>query len=363
MRSLRNVNVLGISEKIIAIQGGMGAGISLAPLAGAVAKRGWIGVVSSVALDRMVERDYGLRYRPNCFDAARIEIETAKRLSGGNGLIMLNLMVAIQSGYEELILGAEAGGADGFIVGAGLPLTLPGIVKNPNTLLIPIVSSAKALDIICRRWTREFSRLPDAVVLEGPLAGGHLGFKAEDIAKPEFQLEALLPQVLETAREYGNIPVVVAGGIWDRGDVIRFVNARAAGVQIGIRFAATIKSGASDIFKQRIVEATADNIMVATNPGSPSGMPFRILADSPGYIKALLRDRDLSRCDLCYMLRNRKCPAMDSHDKFCICSALWSAVCNDLDGDAIYTVGANAARVKKIVSVDEVIDELTGITS
>lgn len=382
---LASAAIRGSSNPFCGFQGGMGAGISLATLAGTVAKEeGWTGIVSFVALDLVVERNLTLMpdlyeskdikcfrgQRPNAFEATRIEIEAAKRVAKG-GPILLNLMGVIQSIYKDSIYGAIYGGGDGFVSGAGLPLPLPGIVRDAcrdagreekDILLIPIVSSGRALDIICRKWWKDFGRLPDAVVLEGPKAGGHLGFKlTDDLSLPEFQLEALFPSVLVVAQEYGNIPVIVAGGIWDHSDIIRYLEAGVAGVQIGTRLAATVESGASSEFKRRIVEATADDIIVARDPGSPSGMPFRILASSPGYRKALLRTRDLSQCDFCYMLRDGICPAMKSTDSFCICRNLWHAINDDPDGDAIYTVGANAVRVERIYHTKELIDELMGV--
>ena len=380
---LPTVEILDTSKNGIDLQAGMGSGGSLAIMAGTAARRGWGGTVSFVALDRNVERNLPLmpeiyeaadvkRYhdrRPSTFEANRIEIEAAKRISLGNGPIFLNMMWAIQKDFKDALAGAMAGGVDGFIVGAGLPLTLPEMINdidpNADVLLIPIVSSARALDIICQRWNGRYGQLPDAVIVEGPKAGGHLGFRKDDIEKPEFQLEILLLEVLAVARKYRvngkAIPVIVAGGIWDRHDIIRFMNLGADGVSIGTRFAATVESGASKEFKDRIVSATTDNIIVIM--GSPAGMPIRILADSPGYLKAKLQNRDLDKCEYRYMLQlNGKCPAMESVDKFCICEALWAAINIDKNRVAIYTVGANAAFVTEISTVDKVIDELTGIT-
>ena len=233
--------------------------------------------------------------------------------------------------------------------------------------LIPIVSSARALELICRRWART-SRTPDAVILEGPLAGGHLGFKADEIAKPEFSLEAIFPQVKETAQRNGDFPVIVAGGIYSREDIVRWISAGADGVQMGTRFAATDESGASAEFKAAIVAAQAEDLEIAMNPGSPSGLPFRVIKTSPGYVLAQRQGRPLL-CDKGYLLREGKdgkltCPALVSAEKFCICNVLLSAAnCNPTGDAPIFTVGANACRVDRIMGVAELMAELTGHAS
>jgi nitronate monooxygenase len=360
--ALPKVAIRGLDGEAILVQGGMGAGISLAPLAGAVARRGGIGTVSFVALDRFVERRTSLRVSHR--EAAKLEIQEAKRLSGGKGAIALNCMVVVERTYVPSVLGAIEGGADIIIAGAGLPTTLPEIVKDAPIKLIPIVSSGRALGLICQRWSR-YKRMPDAVILEGPLAGGHLGFKAEDIPKKEFQLETIFGPVKEVARRNGDFPVIVAGGIYTREDIVRWVNAGAAGVQIGTRFAATHESGASQEFKEAIVAARAEDIEVAMHPGSPAGLPFRVIRTSPGYQQALAHGRPLL-CDKQYLLHHDKeghltCLALTSHDAFCICNVLLKAGnCNDTGDLPMFTVGTNAARVDRILSVDELVDELTG---
>lgn len=367
MFSLPKVEVLGASHSVTIVQGGMGACVSLAELAGAVAKHGGVGVVSTVGLDIAVRTRLGQKV--SHYDAAKIEVESAIRLSGGNGLIGINCM-ALMHTYEASVGGAVAGGARAIFVGAGLPLTLPELVEDADVALVPIVSSARALEIICRKWQsrkwqKRYNRMPDAVVLEGPLAGGHLGFRAEDIEKPEFQLEEIFPPVLKFAQENGNFPVIVAGGIWDRADINRWSNF-GAGVQLGTRFLVTHEAGASNAFKKAVVEATAEDIVIASYPGpcSPSRMPFRVIRSSPGYLEALAGKRTL-RCDLGYMQHDGNCRAMGEEGDFCICHGLITAVGLDLDlsKKPIYTVGTNAYRVEKIVSVKELWEELTGFPS
>ena len=357
------VKILGTDLLGIGIQAGMGALVSLPPIAAAAARRGWIGVVTSVGLDQANARS---GERISYQDATRLEVEKAILLSEGLGSIFVNCMARVST-YEESVFGAVAGGARGFIVGAGLPLSLPGLVDkakdragiNHEIALLPIVSSVRALDIICRKWA-QVGRKPDAVVLEGPLAGGHLGYSAAEIDDPAFSLEKIFPMVLEYANDHG-FPVIVAGGIWDRPGIVRWLEAGAGGVQIGTRFLATHESSATDEFKRRVVAATADDIIVAIDPGSPSGMPFRIIADSAGYQKALKRVTT-PKCKWGYLLHNGECMALKSPRHFCICDALLAAAGKNSDPESlpIFTVGTNAARVDRIMSVDELITELTG---
>jgi nitronate monooxygenase len=363
--TLPKVAIRGLDREAILIQGGMGAGISLAPLAGAVARRGGVGTVSFVALDRFVERR--IRRNVSHSEAAQLEVREARRLAGRGGAIAINCMALVERTYAPSVQGAIDGGVDVVIVGAGLPMTLPEIARSAQVALVPIVSSGRALELICRRWSRgHHGRMPDAVVLEGPLAGGHLGFKTEEVSKPEFQLEAIFGPVKEVAQKNGDFPVVVAGGIYTREDIVRWVKAGADGVQIGTRFAATHESGASQEFKDAIVAARAEDIELA-RPGSPAGMPFRVIRTSPAYREARVGGRPLL-CDKQYLLHKGKdgrlsCPALEGHECFCICNALLSAAdCNGPDELPIFTVGTNAARVDRILSVDELMDELTGAT-
>lgn len=356
MFQLPTVRVVGTHKPITLVQGGMGAGISLANLAGSVARRGGMGTISAIALDLMVSHRLGRKV--SAFEAAKLEVEWAKTISQGNGAIALNLMWVIQREFREYVLGAISGGVDAIVVGAGLPLSLPVIVSNANVALIPIVSSPRALSIICAKW-RKHNHAPDAVILEGPLAGGHLGFKKEEINDPSFRLEAIFPPVLRFAKENDNFPVIVAGGIWNRADIIHWTNKGAGGVQMGTRFLATDESSASPKFKEAVVRATASDIVVTDK--SPSGMLFRVIQSSPGYVNALKRDRQPS-CRLGYMLHEGKYRAFDDPDHhFCICEALMGASHReDLRKEAIHTVGANAAWVTKIRPVDDLIDELLG---
>ncbi|MDO8746379.1 MAG: nitronate monooxygenase family protein [Thermodesulfovibrionales bacterium] len=343
------------------IQGGMGVGVSLYPLASAVAREGGLGIVSSAALDRLVSKRTGKKY--NIYEATYEEVCRAKENGGYAGI---NIMRALVRDYNYSVKGALDANADAIISGAGLPISLPTIQPPKDTALIPIVSSARALDIICKKWEKNGYR-PDAVVLEGPLAGGHLGFKMDEIDSNENKLENLLPPVKDMAQKYGGFPVIVAGGIYTYDDIIRFMKMGADGVQMGTRFLATEESSATAEYKQAVVDAREDDIIVAYDPGSPCGMPFRVIKQSPMYVSTLQKLRK-PKCDKGYVLLKDKegnfslCPAKESNEHhFCICNGLLSSADYNADKEEpLYTVGTNAHRVDRILSVKDLMAELTG---
>ena len=340
----------------------MGVGVSLYPLAGAVARAGGLGIVSSACIDRLVSKRTGKKV--NTYDAAYAEVAQAKAAGGYAGI---NIMCALGRDYEDSVRGALDAGADAIISGAGLPLSLPAIQPARDTALIPIVSSGRALELICRKWERLGAR-PDAVVLEGPLAGGHLGFRIEQVDADANRLENLFPEVKEMAKRYGDFPVIVAGGIYTHEDILRFVAMGADGVQMGTRFLATEESSATPAYKDAVVRSRQEDILVATDPGSPCGLPFRIIKQSPMYVAALSKLRS-PKCDKGYVLlkddegRYTRCPAKESNEHhFCICNGLLSSAGYNPDKEeALYTVGTNAYRVDKIVPVQALMQELAGL--
>ena len=350
-----------IKLEVPIIQGGMGIGISLYPLASAVAAEGGAGIISSAGLDRLLGKRNNKKY--NAYEATYEEVSLAKSRGGVTGI---NIMVALARDFLDSVRGAIDAGADMIIAGAGLPMTLPSIAQAKHTALIPIVSSARALNIICKRWQRQGYR-PDAVVLEGRLAGGHLGFRMNQIELEENRLENLLPPVKDMAIQHGDFPVIVAGGVYSHADIMRFLALGADGVQMGTRFLATEESSASAAYKAAVLKADSDNIIVANKPGSPCGLPFRVIKDSPMYQDALRRARK-PKCDKGYVLAKDKegkytiCPAKeDNESSFCICNGLLS--CADYEADKekpIYTVGTSADRVDRIMSVHELMNELKG---
>jgi len=337
----------------------MGVGVSLHPLASAVAREGGVGIVSSAGLDRLVSKRKGKKV--GTYDAVYEEISRAK---SAGGFVGINIMVAVMKDYAESVRAAIDSGADFIISGAGLPLNLPVIQPVKDTALIPIVSSARALMLVCKKWERLGYR-PDAVVLEGPLAGGHLGFRIEDIGLESNKLENLLPPVKDVAKGHGDFPVIVAGGIFTHGDIVRMLEMGADGVQMGTRFLATEESSATMEYKRAVISAKDADIVIAEDPASPCGLPFRILKHSPMFMLGGGRE---PKCDKGYVLSKDArgeltvCPAKESNEHyFCICNGLLSSAGYNPDKEKpLYTVGVNASRITEIVSVETLMRELTG---
>ncbi len=355
---LRNTEV-----RVPIIQGGMGIGLSSYTLAGAVAREGGMGVLSSAGLDRIVSKRHGQKLKAR--EAAAQDVRDAKTLGSG-GAIGMNIMVAVINQYEDSVLGSMDGGVDAIISGAGLPMALPEIAlrheRNDQVALVPIVSSGRAMEIIFKRWKRT-GRLPDAVVVEGPRAGGHIAWRdvAEALA-PENHLDNLLKDVFEVVKDWGNIPVIAAGGIYTHEDIKKYLEMGCAGVQMGTRFLATYESGANAEYKKMLVDCTEDDIELASKPGSPCGMLFHVIKQSPFYQQALARER-APKCDKGYLLNKGHCPSKHENEKtFCICNGLLASI--DLNGPTeknLYTVGANAHRIDRIMSVRELMCELQNI--
>lgn len=363
--SLPGMKIKGLIIPTCIIQGGMGAGVSLEGLAGVVAKEGGGGVISSAGLRDIVSSR--LEVKTNDYDAMRYTVAKAREISP-KGIIGVNVMCALAASYEASVGAAIDAGADMIISGAGLPMSLPAIRPGCRTALVPIVSSARALDLIIRHWQRHHRCLPDAVIVEGPLAGGHLGFKFEDINKPEFQLEAILSPILELADRHG-IPVIAAGGVYTHGDIQQFLRMGVVGVQMATRFIATYECDAPLAYKEAVIASQESDIVVVSQPqappASPCGLPFRILTSSPMY----QQERKLG-CPLGYVLQKdkegkySKCPAKSGQDNarqfLCICEALLASAGYYPKGLATYTVGSNAHRVKQLMSVAELMAELRG---
>ena len=362
--NLPSLKIRHTNIRVPIIQGGMGIGLSSYNLAGAVSKEGGLGVLSSAALDRILTQRHGRKM--NAREASAQDVRDAKKLANG-GPIGMNIMVAVINQYRDSVLGCMDGGVDVIISGAGLPLALPEIaLQHPRAnevALVPIASSGRALEIICKRWSRS-GRLPDAVVVEGPLAGGHIAWRTvEEAEAPANQLDSLLAEVFEVAKKYGNFPVIAAGGIYSHADIKKYIDMGCAGVQMGTRFLATHESGAEEEYKRFIVESTEDDIELASRVGSPCGMLFRVLKKAPFYQQALRHER-APNCDKGYLLNKGKCPSKEENEKtFCICNGLLSSVSmnNKPEEKKLYTVGAYAHRVKKIVSVHELMQELQGL--
>ena len=343
---------IGTKElKIPIIQGGMGIGVSLGSLAGHVAKCGAMGLISSVNAGYK-ETSFGTDPKGANLFALKNEILKAKTIADGNGLVGVNIMCAV-SNYEETCRAAAEAGADVIVSGAGLPLKLPEYAAGTNTLIAPIVSSGKAAALLCRNYSKKYGRLPDFFVLEGHMAGGHLGFSYEELkAHTAKSNEELLTEVLEAVKPYEEetghpIPVFVAGGVFDGRDMTRMMKLGAAGVQIGTRFIATKECDAHENFKRMMVNAKAEDVRIIA---SPVGMPARAL-DSP-LLQRLEKGEKFRplRCSNCLT----GCKKGDNIP-YCISRALIEAVQGNTE-DGLFFCGENVHRINQIVTVEELMN-------
>lgn len=346
------LQINGRSLDLPLIQGGMGVGVSLGSLAGSVAACGALGVISSVNAGYR-EADFWQRPDAANLRALKAEIAKARQISRGRGLLGVNVMVATRQ-YAEAVRCAADAGIDAVICGAGLPLDLPELVGDRPVLIAPIVSGGKAARTICRLWDRRYHRTPDFVVLEGPEAGGHLGFGREALLAHNCPtLCELLPQVkAELApfeRQYGKrIPVFAAGGIFDGADAAAARNAGADGVQAATRFIATPECDASDEYKRILLAARAEDVRIVQ---SPVGMPGRAL-NSP--LLAELAEKKRIAPEGCVGCVSACDPFTTP---YCITAALLAAVRGDWQR-GLFFCGSNIGRINKMQTVAEVIADL-----
>jgi len=337
------------------IQGGMGIGISLSGLACAVAIAGGIGVIATAGIGH-TEADWDTN--PKAADQRALQKEIRKAKAETDGIIGVNIMVAL-SDFDDLVQCAVDEGADILFLGAGLPISLPKTLPLDKlnelaTRFAPIVSSARAAEIVFRAWQKRYSHVPDAVVVEGPLAGGHLGFKKEHIDNPDYALEKILPEVIAVLKPYEqrfgrSIPVIAAGGIYTGADIHKFMKLGAQAVQMGTRFVATHECDASGKFKQAYIDCSRENIIIID---SPVGLPGRAIGGK-FFDRLASGAKETFRCHWkCLKSCNfRKVP-------YCIASALTNARNGNFD-EGFAFAGANAYRVEQITSVKELIETLT----
>ena len=333
------------------IQGGMGVGVSLGGLAGAVASCGGMGCVSA-AHPGYREPDFHSAPNGANLRAVKEEIAKARALSGGRGLVAVNLMVAMRQ-YAPLVRAAVEGGADAIISGAGLPMELPGLTAGSHVALAPIVSSGRAAKLILKTWDKKFGVTADFLVIEGCKAGGHLGFKEEDLLAGTTQtLEEILPQVLaETApyeEKYGHpIPVFVAGGGLTGQDLIRFRALGAAGVQIATRFIATEECDASQAYKDAIIRAKQEDVRIIH---SPVGMPGRAIRSPLVERMEAGERRAPAWCAGCI----KTCDPAQT--PYCITHALIEAVKGNWE-EGLFFCGAEVEGVDRMSTVAQVLEE------
>lgn len=347
--------VLNIGDKIAEIpiiQGGMGVGISRSSLAGAVAKEGGVGVISTAQIG--YDEEGFEQHEEECnLLAIKKHIQRAKEIAKGKGLIGVNVMVALKS-YKEHVKAAVQAGADLIVCGAGLPLELPSLVpKASGSKIAPIVSSKRAAEILLKKWDKQYQRTADLIVVEGPKAGGHLGFHEEELKDVEhIDFDEQVKEIIACKKSYEekyqvSIPVVVGGGIFDRKDIAHVMELGADGVQIASRFVATDECDASQAYKQSYINAKTEDIQIVK---SPVGMPGRAIRNT--FVKQVEEHRiPVNKCYNCL----KKCNPGEV--PYCITKALTNAVKGDLDHGLIFC-GANVGRIKEIVPVHELMQEL-----
>ena len=334
------------------IQGGMGVGISLSGLASAVAEAGGIGIIAANAIG-MIEKDYYKDGRAANLRALRKEIRKARKKT--DGVLGVNIMVAVNDFHELMDVSIEEK-IDLIVMGAGLPIKdLPvEKMRENNVKAVPIVSSVRATELIFRMWKKIYNDVPDAVVFEGPLAGGHIGFSEEQIDDPAFQVEAIVPGIVEALKpfeeEFGrSIPVIAGGGVFTGEDIHNVFQLGASGVQMGTRFVATDECDADEKFKQTYVDCTPEQIGIIK---SPVGMPGRAIRNE--YILAAeAGERPSFKCAWKCL---SSCKAQDAN--YCISIALNNARRGKVNQGFVFA-GANAYRVTEIVPVASLVGELS----
>lgn len=345
--TIKPLKIGDLTVPIPIIQGGMGIGVSKSRLAAAVANAGGVGVISGAQIGWR-ESDFASNPVEANKRALREEIRKAKT-AAPTGVIGLNLMVAMQN-YAEFVKVAVEEKVDLIISGAGIPLDLPGFVKDSSVKIVPIVSSLRGAKLILKRWQKKYDRTPDAIVVEGAKAGGHLGFKFDDLQGGTYQkLKDIVTELTDHLKEIQlSIPVIAAGGLFTSDDIKEVLNAGADGVQIGTRFVVTEECDASEAFKQAYIDAKEEDIKIMM---SPVGLPGRAL-DNPflRHVEAVEKIK-VEKCYRCV----HKCNPADT--PFCITKALIDAVEGRTD-EGLMFVGAGAYRTNEITTVQKVMDEL-----
>ena len=347
-----------ISKPII--QGGMGVGVSWDQLAGHVSKEGALGVISSVGTGYYEDKKFSHKNVSDkpfteenfyCEDSLKEIFKNTRKICG-DAPIACNVLYA-SNDYGRIVTDACEAGADMIITGAGLPTNMPEFTKDyPDVALIPIVSSARALKLICRKWKR-YDRLPDAIIVEGPLSGGHQGFSYEQCTQEEFQLENIVPPVIEESKNWGNIPIIAAGGIWDKDDIDKFLEMGCAGVQMATRFIGTHECDAHQNFKDVLLGADEEDIKLFK---SPVGLPARGVKTN---LQTIIENNTAPKVAC---ISNCVAPCKSGIEAkevgYCIADRLSDAYMGIKETGLFFT-GSNGYRLKKLISVKELIDKLT----
>lgn len=344
------------------IQGGMGVGISWDQLAGNVSLEGGLGVISAVGTGYYKNRSENIHIvtkkdKPkdvvNFYNRESLfEIVANARKICGNAPLACNILYAIND-YGRVVRDACEAGANIIITGAGLPTNMPEFTKNfPDVALVPIVSSARALKLICKKWQR-YNKLPDAIIVEGPLSGGHQGFTYEQCTQEEYQLENIIGPVIQEAKNWGDIPIIAAGGIWDKKDIDKFLAMGCSGVQMATRFIGTFECDADAKFKNVLLNAKSEDIQLMK---SPVGLPAR------GVMTNLQFSIENKTAPKVQCISNCVAPCNRGHEAklvgYCIADRLGAAYQGDTETGLFFS-GSNGYRIEKIISVKELMEKLT----
>lgn len=347
---MKSFNIGDLKIKVPIIQGGMGVGISLSGLASAVANMGGIGIISTVAIG-LTNKNPLSNYKSNNIETLRNEIRKAREKS--KGVIGVNIM-SVLTNFSDMVKTSIDEGIDIIFAGAGLPLDLPKYLGTGiKTKLVPIVSSGRAASILCDKWNQNYSYLPDAFVVEGPKAGGHLGFKADQLLNENNKLENLVEEVLKVTdlvKEKFNkvIPVIAAGGIYSGNDMFQIMKRGAAAVQLGTRFVATEECDASIDFKNAFIEAKEKDIEIIK---SPVGLPGRTIFNQ--FLREAIDGK--RRPKFCQHNCIKSCNPKTT--LYCIADALVQAYRGNLKDGFVFT-GTNAGKIFEISTVSKVFAEL-----
>lgn len=344
-RELPALHIRDLTIRVPIVQGGMGVRVSLAGLAAAVSNSGGMGVIASVGIASAEDvKRWG--YEEASDRALRAEIRRARTLT--DKPFGVNIMVALRNN-ERLVRVCAEENVDVIISSAGLPAKLPKYCTNSSTKLLPVVSSAKAADFLCRVWESRYQRLPDAIIVEGPRSGGHVGFSMADLENKEVRLDTILPDVLKVVGEYKqHIPVIAAGGIFNGADIARYVKLGASGVQMGTRFVCTEECEVSDAYKENYLNAKEDDIVLIQ---SPVGLPARVIKNQ--FVESILDGKKF----------NFECPyqCLRTCDpkkvNYCLAKALSNAASGKME-EGFSLCSVETHRVDRILSVRELMRSL-----
>lgn len=347
--NIKPLKIGNLQVRLPIIQGGMGVGVSLSSLAAAVTNAGGIGVISSADIG-FKEKDFNTNSKAANLRALKEHIRIAKEKTK-NGILGVNIMV-VTTDYEDYVRTAIDAGIDLIISGAGMPTALPKIVKDSAVKIAPVISSFKGCRVIMKLWEKHNNRLPDAVIVEGPKAGGHLGFKKDQVNMPQEEFDAEVVKIIDHVKEYEekyntHIPVLVAGGVFDGNDIAKYLKLGADGVQMATRFVATDECDASDEFKKAYLDATIDDVEIVS---SPVGMPGRAILND--FVKKTKQGNvKVDRCYDCMI------PCNPADTPYCITQALINSVTGDMKNGLVFC-GENAHKIKEIIPVQKLMDTL-----